>query len=104
MSQCIYWVLGDVVNRNPIWNSWAMPRKTTLYANAPELAQLGAAIRKARKAAGMAQETLAHAAEIERSYFGALERGEVNATFMVLVKVSRELRVPLADLLADARL
>lgn len=81
-----------------------MPRKTTLYPNAPELAQLGAAIRRARKAAGIAQETLAHDAGIERSYFGALERGEVNPTFMVLVKVSRELGAPLADLLADARL
>lgn len=81
-----------------------MPRKTTLYANAPELAQLGAAIRRARKAAGLAQETLAYSAEIERSYFGALERGEINPTFMVLVKVSRELKVPLADLLADAHL
>jgi transcriptional regulator with XRE-family HTH domain len=81
-----------------------MPRKSSLYPNAPELAQLGAAIRRARKEAGIAQETLAHAADIERSYFGAIERGEVNVTFMNLVKVSRELRVPLAELLADAHL
>lgn len=81
-----------------------MPRKTTLYANAPELAQLGAAIRRARKVAGISQENLAHATEIERSYFGAIERGEVNFTFMNLVKVSKELQVPLAELLADARL
>ncbi|WP_396432167.1 helix-turn-helix domain-containing protein [Limnohabitans sp.] len=81
-----------------------MPRKTSLYPNAPELSQLGAAIRKARKEAGISQETLAHTAEIERSYFGAIERGEVNVTFMNLVKVSRELGVPLANLLADARL
>lgn len=81
-----------------------MPRKTSLYPNAPELAQLGAAIRKARKEAGISQETLAHTTEIERSYFGAIERGEVNVTFMNLVKVSRELGVSLADLLADAQL
>lgn len=81
-----------------------MPRKTTLYANAPELAQLGTAIRRARKAAGISQETLAHSTEIERSYFGAIERGEVNVTFMNLIKISRELKAPLADLLLDARL
>lgn len=81
-----------------------MPRKTKLYPDAPELAQLGAAIRRARKSAGIAQEALAHAAEIERSYFGAIERGEVNLTFMNLVKVSRELKISVAELLGDARL
>lgn len=79
-----------------------MPRKTTLYANAPELANVGQAIRRARKAKGMSQEAMALATEIERSYLGGLERGEVNFTFMYLVRIARELDLPVYELLRDA--
>ena len=79
-----------------------MPRKTTLYANAPELANVGQAIRRARKAKGISQEALALATEIERSYFGGLERGQVNFTFMYLVRIARELGMPVHELVRDA--
>ena len=77
-----------------------MPRKTTLYANAPELEQLGRAIRRARKDCGIAQEKLALDCEIERSYLGGIERGEVNLTYMKLVRIAKELNLPLAVLVA----
>lgn len=45
---------------------------------------------------------MALATEIERSYFGGLERGEVNFTFMYLVRIARELDLTIYELLRDA--
>ena len=66
-----------------------MPRKTIKYADAPELERLGMAIRRARKYRGIAQEKLALDCEIERSYLGGIERGEVNFTYMKLVRIAQ---------------
>jgi DNA-binding XRE family transcriptional regulator len=40
-----------------------------------------------RKARGLTQEALAHAAEIETRYVGGIERGEENPTVAVLARV-----------------
>ena len=79
-----------------------MPRKTTKYADAPELERLGQAIRRARKDCGIAQEKLALDCEIERSYLGGIERGEVNFTYMKLVRIAKELDLPVAELVTRA--
>ena len=79
-----------------------MPRKTTKYAEAPELERLGQAIRRARKDRGIAQEKLALDCEIERSYLGGIERGEVNFTYMKLVRIAKELDLPVAELVTWA--
>ena len=63
------------------------------------LISVGAAIRRARKALGMSQEALAHAAELDRSYVGGLERGEHNLTLMSLAKIARALDMQVRDLL-----
>lgn len=59
--------------------------------NAQELKELGAKIRKLRKERGISQEDLAHEAGIERSYMGAIERGERNPSYDKLVSVARAL-------------
>ncbi len=79
-----------------------MARKTTKYADAPALGRLGQAIRKARRDRGIAQEQLALDSEIERSYLGGIERGEVNFTFMKLVRIAEELDLSVAELMAMA--
>lgn len=47
------------------------------------LHELGKRIRAQRKSIGLTQEALALAANVDRSYYGAVERGERNITFTV---------------------
>lgn len=62
------------------------------------LQELGRRIRAQRKRIGLTQEQLALAAEVDRSYFGAVERGERNITFLVLYRLCRALRCDVAAL------
>lgn len=49
---------------------------------------LGERIRAQRKACRITQDALALACEIDRSYIGRIERGEVNITVEKLLRVS----------------
>jgi ribosome-binding protein aMBF1 (putative translation factor) len=60
---------------------------------------LGRAVRETRARRGMSQEQLGHEARLHRNYVGAIERGEINPTFRVLIKLARGLRVPLSELI-----
>lgn len=51
----------------------------------------GEVVRQARFAAGISQEDLAHLAQIERSYFGRIERGQSQPTLFVLLKIAAAL-------------
>jgi transcriptional regulator with XRE-family HTH domain len=42
---------------------------------------------------GVSQEALAHAADVERSYLGRIERGESQPTLHVILKVARALGI-----------
>ena len=79
-----------------------MPHKSTLYAGDRALAALGRALRELRQEHGLSQEALAVDAEVERSYLGAVERGEVNVTFMVLTRICRELKVKPSEAMSRA--
>jgi len=46
----------------------------------------------------MSQEELGFDAVLHRNYVGALERGEINATFATLLKLTIGLRVPMSEL------
>jgi len=48
----------------------------------------GAAVRAARTEDGIAQETLAHMAGVERSHLGKIERGEHMPTLAMILKIS----------------
>jgi transcriptional regulator with XRE-family HTH domain len=54
---------------------------------------LGKAIRAIRSEQGLTQEAFAAKAGIDRSYYGALERGEFNMTVDTLVAVAAGLGV-----------
>ncbi|WP_313801124.1 helix-turn-helix transcriptional regulator [Sphingobium sp.] len=62
------------------------------------LHELGKRIRTQRKSIGLTQEALALAANVDRSYYGAVERGERNVTFTVLCRISAALECDIARL------
>ena len=73
---------------------------TCRWKRTPELHALGRAIRELRARRGLSQEQLGFDAGLHRNYVGALERGEINPTFRVLLKLTAGLRLPLSELAA----
>lgn len=65
---------------------------------------LGEAIRAVRKQQGLTQEAFALKAGIDRSYYGAIERGEFNLTVDTLLKITNGLDISLAELCKRAGL
>lgn len=61
---------------------------------------LGRAVRILRATRGLSQEELGYRARLHRNYIGAIERGEINPTFRVLLKLERGLATPLSELIA----
>lgn len=74
------------------------PAGTTTFEAAPARA-FGAAVREARTEQGVAQETLAHLAGIERSHMGKIERGEHMPTLVLMLKIARALGRSSAELM-----
>lgn len=62
------------------------------------LLRLGNRIRAQRKRIGLTQEALALVANVDRSYYGAVERGERNVTFTVLCRLCIALQCDVAAL------
>lgn len=62
------------------------------------LHELGRRIRAQRKHISLTQEQLALVAGVDRSYYGAVERGERNITFTVLCRLCLALRCDVAAL------
>jgi len=65
-------------------------------AKEPELLLLGQAIRKYREESGYSQDNFAYEVGLGRSYYGSLERGEINPSVMTLIKVTRALNIELS--------
>jgi transcriptional regulator with XRE-family HTH domain len=65
---------------------------------------LGHAIRALRGQKGYTQETFALKAEIDRSYYGAIERGEFNVTVDTIMAIAAGLDMPAAELFERAKL
>ena len=63
------------------------------------LVRLGKRMRELRLAAEMSQEALAFDAGIHVNHLSSIERGEANASFLVLLSIARVLRVKLAELM-----
>jgi transcriptional regulator with XRE-family HTH domain len=63
---------------------------------------LGRAVREARVERGLAQEEAAARVGLDRSYFGAIERGEYNITYLTVLKIARGLGVRPSDLMLRA--
>ncbi len=65
-----------------------------------EHAALGRALRAAREQSGLSQEELGFRSGLHRNYVGGCERGEINLSFDILLRLARGLSVPLSDLIA----
>lgn len=70
-----------------------MARKKTEASQA-----LGHAIRELRVERGFAQEAFAAHAGMDRSYFGAIERGEFNVSLSTIFKIADGLGVNASEL------
>jgi len=62
----------------------------------------GVAVRALRTERGIAQETLANLAGIERSHMGKIERGEHAPTLAIIFKIAGALECSTAALMAEA--
>lgn len=60
----------------------------------------GARVRALREEQGMSQEALAHAAGLDRSYMGGVERGQRNVSLDNIYRIAGALGVPAATLFA----
>ncbi|MBN9124841.1 MAG: transcriptional regulator [Nitrosospira sp. 56-18] len=76
------------------------PAGATTFEAEPAQA-FGAAVRALRTEQGVAQETLANLAGIERSHMGKIERGEHMPTLAIILKIARALDCSAADLMAE---
>jgi transcriptional regulator with XRE-family HTH domain len=65
----------------------------------PAHVALGRAVRELRARRGLSQEELGFCSRLHRNYVGAIERGEINPTFRILIALSRGLAMPLSELL-----
>ncbi len=74
------------------------PAGATTFEAEPAQA-FGAAVRALRTEQGVAQETLANLADIERSHMGKIERGEHMPTLAIILKIARALGCSSADLM-----
>lgn len=74
------------------------------HSKEPSLVAFGAAVRIARTLRGVSQEELAHQSGIDRSYLGAIERGEQNSGLLHLVRIAAALDTTVSDLITKADL
>jgi transcriptional regulator with XRE-family HTH domain len=65
---------------------------------------LGKAIRTVRESKGYTQESFASKAELDRSYYGAIERGEFNITVDTIMTIATGLEESAAELFNRAKL
>lgn len=77
---------------------------TSPHAKEPALVAFGAAVRAARMVKGISQEDLANGSGIDRSYLGAIERGEQNAGLLHMMRISKALDSTLTSLISAAML
>ncbi len=70
----------------------------------PILVAVGSAIRRIRLSKNISQEELAHLADVDRSYVGAVERGDNNVALLRLARLADALDIPISKLLKEADL
>ena len=68
------------------------------------LKSFGVALRSLRYEKGLSQEALSHLTGIDRSYLGAIERGEHNLALINIYKLAMELDCSVAKLMLVAGL
>ncbi len=63
----------------------------------PEFKAIGQRIRSFRVSKGFSQEAFANTAGLERSYYGRIERGEINITARNLIRIAKTLGVQVGE-------
>tara|TARA_R110002124_G_scaffold133833_1_gene296353 strand:- start:531 stop:755 length:225 start_codon:yes stop_codon:yes gene_type:complete len=69
----------------------------------PVLEKFGHNVREKREALGLSQEALAHAAELDRTYIGGIERGERNPTLISTVRIAKALKTSASEICEGVR-
>jgi transcriptional regulator with XRE-family HTH domain len=64
-----------------------------------DLRRIGRLIRCKRIALKLSQEAIASASDLDRAYFGRVERGEANVSCLNLIKIARALKTNARDLI-----
>jgi transcriptional regulator with XRE-family HTH domain len=67
------------------------------------LKEMGAHLRALREAQGITQESFAAKVDLDRAYYGKLERGEVNISILRLGKIAGALHIKLSVLLENIK-
>ena len=70
----------------------------------PSLVALGRAIRAVRESQRVSQEDMAHRADVDRAYYGRVERGDNNVAVLTLAKIAKALGLSVAKLMMKAKL
>lgn len=76
------------------------PKGATSFEAEPAKA-FGVAVRSIRTVQGVAQETLASLAGIERSHMGKIERGEHMPTLSIILKIAKALGCSASELIKE---
>lgn len=74
-----------------------MVDSTSKFDKDPNVVAFGNRLREIRKAKGISQENLSLIANIDRSYMGRLERGELNPTLTKICQLSKALEIDVVD-------
>jgi transcriptional regulator with XRE-family HTH domain len=82
---------------NHSYDDWL--RAMTARSQQLDRTRLGRAVRSLRAEQAMSQERLGLCSGLHRNYVGAIERGEINPTFRVLLQLSDGLERPLSDII-----
>ncbi len=65
---------------------------------------VGSTIRRIRLSKNISQEELAHLAGVDRSYMGAVERGDNNVAILKLARIAAALEISVSRLMKEAGL
>jgi len=87
---------------SPVDFNTATRKAPTIPGSSPAHAAFGDAIRAIRKEQGISQEAFALKCGLDRSYFGAVERGERNVSLTNIIRIAETLQVPAATIFARA--
>jgi len=60
--------------------------------------KFGKQVKKLRLEKGLSQETLAHLADLDRTYIPSIEKGERNVSITVIEKIAKALKVKISIL------
>jgi transcriptional regulator with XRE-family HTH domain len=78
-----------------------MPANRTRAPFWDDLVHVGETVRMLRRRIGISQEELGFRSNLHRNYVGAIERGEINATFRTFLRVAQGLDVKFSVIVLD---